>query len=124
MDPSSEGRSKWQFENSTLTSQENFGKTEFSLSLSGEFELDAVQKPVRLKGELSYQLMPLPNGTYCLLPQTIRKGEAFRIEVGWLRDSGARSSNRNVSRTRLIRYYDSQGVWMHTGLIEERQATR
>ena len=125
MDPLSEGSSEWQLENSTLISKETFDEAEPSLSLSGEFELEATDgKPVSLEGDLTYQLMPLPNGIYCLLPQTIRKGEAFRIEAGWLRKSGAQFSDGDVLRSRLIRYYDSQGVWTHTALIEDQRATQ
>lgn len=61
---------------------------------------------------LVYQLMPLPNGAYCLLPATLRQSIAFRIEAGWLRTDG--------NRSRLIRYYDSRGVWTHSALVEDR----
>lgn len=72
-------------------------------------------KPITLSGHLIYQLMPLPNGAYCLLPQTLEKNAAFRLEVGWLRTDGERS--------RLIRYYDTRGVWTETALIEDRLAS-
>ena len=125
MEPLSEGSSEWQLKDSTLTSQEKFGETTPSLSLSGAFGLKSTDgKPVSLEGELTYQLMPLPNGIYCLLPQTIRKDEAFRIEAGWLRENGERFSDGDVSRTRLIRYYDSRGVWTNTALIEDKLATQ
>ena len=64
---------------------------------------------------LAYQLMPLPNGAYCLLPATLRQNIAFRIEAGWLRTDG--------NRSRLIRYYDSRGVWTHSALVEDRSFT-
>ncbi len=113
MNPLSESNSEWQFEDSMLTSRERFDESEQSVSLSGEAANLAAAGPVTLQGALPYQLMPLPNGTYCLTPQTIGKGEAFRVEVGWLRKEGARS--------RLIRYYNAQGVWTHTALIEDRR---
>ncbi|NJM99105.1 MAG: DUF3598 family protein [Phormidesmis sp. RL_2_1] len=71
-------------------------------------------QPVRLLGDLTYRLIPLPNGAYCLIPETIEKHHAFRIEVGWLRADGDRS--------RLIRYYDNRGVWTASALIEDRLA--
>ncbi|MEL6814892.1 MAG: DUF3598 family protein [Cyanobacteria bacterium J06598_3] len=61
---------------------------------------------------LTYQLMLLPKGAYCLLPQEICREQAFRIEVGWLGDGGRRE--------RLIRYYDTRGVWMASALITDR----
>ena len=109
MDPLSEGDSEWQFEDSMLTMRERFDQSEQSISLSGE----AADGPVLLSGALLYQLMPLPNGAYCLAPQMISQGEAFRVEVGWLREEG--------KRLRLIRYYDAQGVWTHTALIEDQR---
>lgn len=115
IDAASKGNSDWQLENSTLTSKETFDETVQALSLSGDLDLaSGDRKPVILKENLTYQLMPLPNGTYCLVPQTIGKGEAFRVEVGWLSGEGVRS--------RLIRYYDTQGVWTHTALIEDRRS--
>lgn len=65
-----------------------------------------------LKGALTYQLMLLPKGAYCLLPQEICLEQAFRIEVGWLGEDGRRE--------RLIRYYDNRGVWMASSLITDR----
>lgn len=121
MNPLSKGNSGWQFKNSTLTSRERFDEGEQSVSLSGEEANLEADEPVILQGALPYQLMPLPNGAYCLAPQTICKGEAFRVEVGWLQGEGERTSDEDVSRTRLIRYYDAQGVWTHTALIEDRR---
>lgn len=60
---------------------------------------------------LAYQLMLLPKGAYCLLPQEICREQAFRIEVGWLGDDGRRA--------RLIRYYDNRGVWVASSLIAD-----
>lgn len=61
---------------------------------------------------LTYQLMLLPKGAYCLLPQEICREKAFRIEVGWLGSDGRRA--------RLIRHYDARGVWMASSLITDR----
>lgn len=72
------------------------------------------EQSIFLLGDLTYQLMPLPSGAYCLLPQTIEKNTAFRLEVGWLRTHNERS--------RLIRYYDTRGVWTDSALIEDRLA--
>ena len=85
---------------------------ELSLAAEQPLERSHAQKVIPLEGDLAYQLMLLPNGAYCLLPQTIEKAVAFRIEVGWLRQDGERS--------RLIRYYNEQGVWTSTTLVEDR----
>lgn len=81
-----------------------------SLAVESPLEAASTSAPMILQGALTYQLMPLPNGAYCLLPKIIFKGTAFRIEVGWLQATG---------RSRLIRYYDSRGVWMQSALIED-----
>ncbi len=126
MTPLSEGDSQWQFENSKLASDEQFGELKQSVCLSGEETDLTVDGPVVLQGALPYRLMPLPNGAYCLTPQTIRKGEAFRVEVGWLWGAGRCSdgSDGDGLRSRLIRYYDAQGVWTHTALIEDKRSTQ
>ena len=111
MSDRSEGESRWQLEDSALMSQETFDETTLALALTSETGLKTGERNLVLQGNLTYQLMPLPNGTYCLVPQTICKGQAFRVEVGWLRDG---------ERSRLIRYYDRQGVWTHTALVEDR----
>ncbi len=67
------------------------------------------QEPIFLEGNLTYQLMILPNGAYCLIPRTIEKNVAFQVEVGWLSAEGDRS--------RLIRYYDAKGTWTDSALI-------
>ena len=61
--------------------------------------------------DITYQLMLLPNGAYCLLPKEIRRDSRFRIEVGWL--------NEENERSRFIRYYDNRGVWTHSGLLTD-----
>ena len=116
MEPLSKGHSEWQLDATALENREQFDEVTQSVSLSSEDVDLTADKPAVLQGDLAYVLMPLPNGTYCFIPQTIRKGEAFRIEVGWLEKEDARS--------RLIRYYDAQGVWTHTGLIEDQRSTQ
>lgn len=119
MAPLSKGDSEWRFETSLLECCESFDESSLSVSLSSE-EIDfAGGEPVALQGELPYKLMPLPNGTYCLIPQEIRKGEAFRVEVGWVRENGR--LDKGEERSRLIRYYDTQGVWTHAALIEDER---
>ncbi|MGB7249765.1 MAG: DUF3598 family protein [Phormidesmis sp.] len=126
MSPMSQGYSEW-LAGATgdgkvvLDNQENGekqGSFARSLSLSSDSPIElpfSSTKSIFLLGEIMYQLMPLPNGAYCLLPQTIEKEIAFRIEVGWLRKGGARS--------RLIRYYDNRGVWTDSALIADRLAS-
>ena len=116
MNPLSTGNSEWQLADSGLTSCEQFDEVSQQVSLSVEDVDLTAEGPITLRGELDYRLMPLPNGAYCFIPQTIRKGEAFRVEVGWLEKEDARS--------RLIRYYDAQGVWTHTALIEDKRSTQ
>jgi len=105
--------SQWNLsEDLELFCQESFAGEKQVLSASG----DLSDNVVLLKGidetTLTYQLMMLPHGAYCFLPQEIKKDSAFRIEVGWRSAEG--------ERTRFIRYYDSRGVWMHSALIEGR----
>lgn len=84
---------------------------ELSLSNDSLPESEIFQELILLEGNLTYQLMPLPNGAYCLLPRTIERDIAFQLEVGWLRAEGDRS--------RLIRYYDSKGVWTDLALVAD-----
>lgn len=116
MEPLSKGESKWRLEPPAFESQEQCDDVSQGVSLSSEGSDLAGDKPVLLQGEPSYKLMPLPNGTYCFLPEMIQKGQAFRIEVGWLQKDG--------ERMRLIRYYDAQGVWTHTALVEDERASQ
>ncbi len=117
LQPMTSGTSDCQFnDRQGWLSRERLNSTdpalEKTLSLAAEFTLEtaAPSIPIILQGDLTYQLMLLPNGAYCLLPKLIFKGTAFRIEVGWLRSTG---------RSRLIRYYDSRGAWMQSALVEE-----
>lgn len=103
-------RSREQLDSTDLAAGKTLEKT-LSLTADSVPEASSTSVPVILQGALTYQLMPLPNGAYCLLPKIIFKDTAFRIEVGWLQATG---------RSRLIRYYDSRGVWMHSALIEDR----
>ena len=126
MEPMSSGNSRWTFDSAGFnvqetTLQEGTEENVQTLSLNNNFEQVLCSKrPILLeasgKEDLTYQLMPLPNGAYCLLPIAIRKNVAFRIEAGWLRTDG--------NRSRLIRYYDSRGVWTSSALIEDRLEDR
>lgn len=117
MAPMTKGTSKWQLGNAfVLTCEEQLGENHKNLSLASDTQATlASEKLLLLKGhkkeELNYQLMFLPNGVYCLIPQEIRKEKAFRIEVGWLHAEG--------QRMRLVRYYDDRGVWMRSALVED-----
>ena len=137
LEPMSVGTSLWTFawtsEQTGLTAKETVAKETFPkeamdeenyennlqiLLLNSQHSEQSLhsKRPISLKAPdeqgLPYQLMPLPNGAYCLLPATLRQNIAFRIEAGWLRTDGDRS--------RLIRYYDSRGVWTHSALVEDR----
>ena len=113
MEPPTTGTSQWTLEDATRSCSHSFNEQSNTLSLTRTTSSNrSPHQPLKLEGELDYQLMPLPNGTYCLLPHQIKKDTAFQIEVGWLRENGDRS--------RLIRYYDNRGVWMISALIEDR----
>lgn len=112
MAPQAEGTSRWSFEGKVLECSDTVGEDSKALFLESSSDADLhSNEPLLLNGGLNYQLMPLPNGAYCLIPHVIKKGVEFRIEVGWLRESGERS--------RLIRCYDSHGVWTETVLVED-----
>ncbi len=77
-----------------------------SLVKSGQ-ESSLEQTPIIFKEReegLIYQRMPLPNETYCLLPQRIQKDHVFRVEVGWVRKTDL------LVRSRLIRHYNTHGI--------------
>ncbi len=113
MEPAATGTSLWALEKIDLKCTHTFNEQSDTLSLTCTEGSDlSSRQPRLLQGNLAYQLMPLPNGTYCLMPHTIKKDVAFQIEVGWLTEHGDRS--------RLVRYYDSRGVWMKSALIEDR----
>lgn len=50
---------------------------ELSLSNNPLPESEISQKLIFFEGDLTYQLMALPNGAYCLLPRTIEKISRF-----------------------------------------------
>ncbi|MEL6353488.1 MAG: DUF3598 family protein [Cyanobacteria bacterium J06627_28] len=112
------GESHWRFDDElSLVSKEQFSDGEHSLVMSGlrmsgahASETCLALQP-KSDDELVYQLMLLPKGAYCLLPQEIKREKAFRIEVGWVSEDGARS--------RFIRYYDTRGVWTNSALISD-----
>jgi len=106
--------SQWRFnEGLELRAQESFAGEKQTLSASGELSDNVVLLKGTEETALTYQLMALPHGAYCLLPQEIKQGCSFRIEVGWKSAEGERS--------RFIRYYDSRGVWMHSALVNDKQ---
>jgi len=114
MEPATAGISQWTLEDTALESTHSFNDQSNTLSLTcAASSAPTVHQLVALKGDLDYQLMPLPNGTYCLTPRKIKKDTAFQIEVGWLRSNGERS--------RLVRYYDKRGVWIESALIEDHR---
>lgn len=124
MAPPTTGTSQWQLSRAqnndlTLTCSEQLegGLESLELVSDRQSPLSSATCLV-LKGReekaITYQLMLLPKGAYCLLPQEIQKETEFRIEVGWL---GA-----NGSRERLIRYYDTRGSWMKSALLSDRAA--
>ncbi len=117
--PFTAGDSKWQLSDDlALSCKEQFdsdtkllsvaSNTEDTVSSEAVFQLKATEDT-----QLDYQLMLLPKGAYCLLPKEIKRESAFRIEVGWVSVEG--------SRSRLIRYYDTRGVWTGSALIEDRR---
>jgi hypothetical protein len=108
MAPATTGSSQWELNQASLNCRDEFGENAQTLKLS--LEQNDSDQIVLLKGELEYRLMALPSGTYCLVPSEINRATEFRIEVGWLREG---------ERSRLIRYYDNRGVWVHSALIED-----
>ncbi|MGB3296885.1 MAG: DUF3598 family protein [Phormidesmis sp.] len=139
MEPMTAGHSNWTLNHSALNCQDAF---EREVDKAAEEEIKALllthhydhsvlslSRPILLEGELTYQLMPLPNGTYCLMPHTLKKDVEFRIEAGWLSSQKGRSQNTAsaadrpqkaaLKRSRLIRYYNSRSVWTHSALIED-----
>lgn len=108
------GKSHWHFDDQlSLVSKEQFSEGKHSLMMTGAHvsENCLVLQP-KSDDELAYQLMLLPKGAYCLLPQEIKREKPFRIEVGWVSEVGERS--------RFIRYYDTRGVWTNSALIADR----
>ncbi|MEL6158485.1 MAG: DUF3598 family protein [Cyanobacteria bacterium J06554_11] len=131
MDPTTAGQSLWTFnEDLSLTCKEE-NEDEWTLALAtclkGDRSTSPSQtKPISLKKNKDsapdYQLTPLPNGTYCLMPQIIDQKAAFRVEVGWVRSNKANPETSALIRTRIIRYYDHQGIWRKSALIEDSPA--
>ncbi|MEL6553066.1 MAG: DUF3598 family protein [Cyanobacteria bacterium J06621_11] len=120
-----QGKSNWQLSNNlALACHERF-ETEAEKALfeedictlsatseqSGTVQSENLLTLTTTNNALAYQIMLLPKGAYCLLPQEIKKEKAFRIEVGWLSEEG--------KRTRFVRYYDTRGVWVGSALVED-----
>jgi Domain of unknown function (DUF3598) len=62
------------------------------------------------RADRSYQILLLPDSSYCLTPIQIGLGQPFYLEIGWL-GSG--------QRQRLVRRYDSSGTWHSATFITE-----
>jgi Domain of unknown function (DUF3598) len=63
------------------------------------------------QADRSYQLLLLPDSSYCLTPTQIGSGHPFSLEIGWIDRSG--------QRQRLVRRYDSSGTWHSATFITE-----
>ena len=109
------GESHWSFDDKlSLVSKEQFSGGAHSLRMTcGKAAETCLVLQPESENELTYQLMLLPKGAYCLLPREIKREKAFRIEVGWVSEVGMRS--------RFIRYYDTRGVWTESALIKDCQ---
>jgi hypothetical protein len=122
MSPMSASESHWHLNDElNLICKERFDETVQTLSLC---EGMPKEKQILLKEDnegLLYQLMLLPNGAYCLIPQIILKNKAFRLEVGWLPDC---SDQLPLTRSRLIRYYDNRGIWTESALVKDQPKTQ
>ena len=112
MEPMAEGHSQWRLDSSVLECVDTFEQRNEAVHLSTTDGTTAQNRFLNLKGDLTYHLICLPNGAYCLLPHVVEKNTTFRIEVGWLLTDGR--------RLRLVRYYDSHSVWTDAALIEDR----
>ncbi|MEO1403061.1 MAG: DUF3598 family protein [Cyanobacteria bacterium J06635_1] len=55
--------------------------------------------------DLPWQMLLLPDSTYCILPQQIYPGRPFTLEMGWLITP--------CQCQRLLRCYNAQGEWTH-----------
>ena len=74
----------------------------------------------RIQGSLIYfeggpqtnQVLLLPGGASATSPQSVKVGQAFFLEVGWLLQPGVRQ--------RLIRRYNDKGEWSTLTLVTER----
>jgi hypothetical protein len=62
-----------------------------------------------------YQTLLLPDGASSTCPVKIQTGQAFFLEVGWLRSP--------TCRQRLIRHYNSNGEWNRLTWIIEHKIT-
>ena len=120
-EPFTTGTSQWQMRKDlALSCQEQFDDRTQVLSVASDVEGTVssetmIQLNATEENQLDYQLMLLSNGAYCLLPQEIKRETAFRVEVGWVSAQG--------DRQRLIRYYDTRGVWTNTALINAQQTS-
>ena len=61
---------------------------------------------------LAQQLLLLPDGGYTITPTKIEPGQAFKLEIGWLYQTG--------HRQRLVRQYGSTGKWESATLAIEQ----
>ncbi|MEM8807716.1 MAG: DUF3598 family protein [Cyanobacteria bacterium P01_G01_bin.38] len=63
-----------------------------------------------------WQMLLLPNSTYCILPQQIYPDRPFTLEMGWL------ITPRRCQR--LLRCYDARGKWSHLILATDEKQDR
>jgi Domain of unknown function (DUF3598) len=64
-------------------------------------------------GAQATQILLLPGGATSTSPQSIKAGQSFFLEVGWLTQSG--------TRQRLIRNYNGKGEWSSLTLVTEQK---
>ena len=64
-------------------------------------------------GAQSTQILLLPGGATSTSPKSVKAGQSFFLEVGWLTQSGIRQ--------RLIRNYNGKGEWSSLTLVTERK---
>lgn len=108
-----------------VSAQERWASGTHKLQAEGKPQERLILLQAATEEQPDYRLMLLPKGGYCLLPTEIKKGQAFRIEVGWL---GQREVQTDVpggafgeERSRLIRYYDTRGVCTELVLAKDRK---
>lgn len=62
------------------------------------------------------QILLLPDGASSTCPQSIKTGQPFFLEAGWLVEPHVRQ--------RLIRHYDERGCWTHLTLVTEQKLSK
>lgn len=91
-----------------LQQQLNFGET----TITSQGRIDG-KKLLFAGGDISRQILLLPDGTSSNTPLQIKPRQQFFVEVGWLLE--------DKTRQRLIRRYNEQGQWISaTHVIEQK----